>query len=51
MAKYRGIYIYTSEELNPHACGFILYDCKPFTDLKRALRAVSNLQWCKSAKV
>lgn len=37
------------EGVNPHACGFILYDCKPFTDLKQALRAVSNLQWCKQA--
>ncbi len=30
---------YTSEELKPHACGFILYDCKPFTDFNHALCA------------
>ena len=33
-------YIYTFEELNPHACGFILSKCRPFTDLNRPLRAV-----------
>ena len=34
-----------------HACHFILSKCYPFTDLKKALRAVSNLQWCKSARL
>ena len=42
----RKVDVYTFEELNPHACGFILSKCYPFTDLEKALRAVSNLQWC-----
>ena len=42
---------YTFEELKWHACHFILSKCYPFTDLKKALRAVSNLQWCKSARL
>ena len=42
--------ISTFEELKWHACHFILSKCYPFTDLEKALRAVSNLQWCQSAQ-
>ncbi len=37
--KVKKNYLYTFEELNPHACGFILSKCYPFTDFTPALCA------------
>ena len=41
---------YTFEELKWHACHFILSKWQSFTDLNGALRAISNLQWSKTAR-
>ena len=49
-APLKPMNIYTFEELNLHACGFILSKCYPFTDLENALRAVSNLKLCKMGR-